>query len=1140
MKRHFLTGLKAFAVSALALAAVSCYDDSELWGELDKHAGEIADLEERVTALETKLNSEVATLNSTISALEGKMTAADKALEEKLNKSLTDLAERLDAEDAEIAEDIKAILAEVKALKEAFGSVDLSTYEAVLEALQKKDADLDKAMSEKAAALEKALTDLQTKLGGELDDLSDELLAALAEALEGVAVQSVEEKDGTVVLTLANGKTLTLATPDSNANNTGLVTIVDGEWHVVLEDGTTKALDVPVGVEDIEFQVNYDTMELEFSVNGEDFYGTGAYVAGEYDSLVTGYVDRWMETDYVTIYIGENEYHLPKVSDATATILAGKTYFTAEEEKVIPISVDGVKSAFVASVPEGWKASVDVKELELTVKAPEAGQGDTEGMVEVWLLTDDGIVLNATVSVAIGTPVVKITVDPETNDVELTFAEVDGQTPEVIYGFTLASDFTDEYIEEILTMGSQASYMSGVYTNLDEENPDTAPKQTSVSGNMSDFVTRNLDYSAEYVVWAYCPIYDEEWTVTNTADDFYKVYHKMNALIFSSTSSVSDVEFELELLDPKATGFYGFYAQPQYWDMIKKGYLDFEGLISGMFGAEMPCRLYEETGYSGSLKEFGLADAYLEENMCNTVVPASTSIIGIIPYVDGKDTYTIDDVVVYELKTIDVTSGGDMEFEVKLNKNDHQSFTLDVTAEDAEWIFYYVYGPDDEVAADDEAVIKAIAKGEFYTVDDFYYGAYEGKTEVTHTYSWGEIAGTQYDVVFAFVDKDGKATITRGQYSTLSYEAALKAAIENAEPGATITLDNDVLLATSLPIDKELTINFNRKKIVSTATVFYVKPGGNLTVNNGNVTTAGNVFYNNGTLTINGGTYKTTGDLAACVYCDGPVVDGNSTDYAWNLTINGGTFVSEKQTALSLQNNYYGLNPAGSAIINAGTFTGATVGAAYDLYVGCAKITANLSECTFTNDRIYTVAIPECSAWINEYESTQTGFFILNPSGKQFTFYSEDYGMNRIYDLNLTTSGILYGGIDYDEMVEVYQYPEEYIDPSLTGKIQGQEKYENVVVTPTGATSGKITASTTMIPWYSDEPVTMNYLILYSGYDGKTIKFYSPSQFSGEYEAYSGIGLCEFDKSYNPIPLKLSVVTEPKSVVFQDNGGIAL
>lgn len=69
MKRHFLSGLKAVAVSVMTLLAVSCYDDSKLWGDLEKLTDRVKTLEESVTSL----NSSVSTINNVIGALEAKV-----------------------------------------------------------------------------------------------------------------------------------------------------------------------------------------------------------------------------------------------------------------------------------------------------------------------------------------------------------------------------------------------------------------------------------------------------------------------------------------------------------------------------------------------------------------------------------------------------------------------------------------------------------------------------------------------------------------------------------------------------------------------------------------------------------------------------------------------------------------------------------------------------------------------------------------------------------------------------------------------------------------------------------------------------------------------------------------------------------
>ena len=222
MKRHFLTGLKAFAASAIALLAVSCFDDTDLWNEIEG-------LEKRVAALEEKLNTEVATLNSKIGAVE----TAYKAADAKFTEALAALTEELDALD---------------------GTVDgyITSNDA---ALKKAIEDLKKADSDALAALK---------------DIEADVLVALAK----VSVVSVEkDKAGNVVITFSDKSTVEIPAADANANNTGLITTVEVEgvtyWAVVGADGKTTVLDAVVHPDtQIEFKVDPDTNTLCVSYDG--------------------------------------------------------------------------------------------------------------------------------------------------------------------------------------------------------------------------------------------------------------------------------------------------------------------------------------------------------------------------------------------------------------------------------------------------------------------------------------------------------------------------------------------------------------------------------------------------------------------------------------------------------------------------------------------------------------------------------------------------------------------------------------------------------------------------------------------------------------------------------------------------------
>ena len=726
---------------AAAIAALTVSSCGKIWDEFDSVHGQLDSIEARLDSLETALNSQVATINTTLGALakaDEALAAADKTLSTKL-----------EAKDAELAEAIAEVVAALEAGEE-----------------------------ELTAALEK----LGEELGVEISTLAEEAKKALADAMAKVAVQKVVKNEaGNYVLTFADGSTLEVAAADANANNTDLVTVVDGEWHVVLADGTTESLGVPVGHVDLVFEVDYETKELLYSVDGgEKFEGTGAYVADDNYYLVT---DFYEEENYVTICVGGVYYNLPKVSTAEALVLAGKTYFTAGQTKTVALQVKGIKSAFIASTPKGWNAELNFAELELTVTAP-AGEGATEGNVEVWLLTEDGVVRNAVLPVVLGPAVVEITVDPKTNEVAMVFNEVDGETPEVIYGASLASEFNPEYILENLLY---ITYMGG-FSNLDEENPDTAPKATEFEGTMDD-LTGGSDYSAQYVVWAIVPEWkqsDYGYVATNSVNDFVKVYHKMNAMNFEFTPALSDVAFTVELLDPSVTGFYGFYANQYTWPSVKEmfemGYLGIGDLISGVFGTELPCLEYEGSEFEGIASTFGLSEEYIEYGMLNNITPGSKPYIGIIPIVEGKEDYTFADVIVKEVSTKALVAGGTVANEIT------------VEAEDAAYMFYEVYPKDSEdIPATDADVLAAVSE---YNIPDVFYDEYEGVAEIEHMIGYYDNPGDVFEVVLVLVSEDATCQVVRKEVATkkLPISEALSATIEAEFDANSVTVDATVTL----------------------------------------------------------------------------------------------------------------------------------------------------------------------------------------------------------------------------------------------------------------------------------------------------------------------------------------------------------
>ena len=365
MKKTFFTALRAMCVGAMTLAAVSCYDDSFLRSELEELGDEVAGLASRLDSLETKLNREVKTLNDLVAALDAPVQNSELAA------SVSNLTAKLDALDGK-----------------------LDGY------IESNDAALAAAIEEYKKA-DEALAGVDT-----------EILAALVQ----VGVTNVAKNaDGDVVLTFVNGETLVVP-----ANPTeGLVTVVEVDgvkyWAVVVE-GEVVSLEVPVGHNDLQFQV--EDNELFFSVDGgATWNSTGAVIPEDLSSLIDFYqgetdeIDwdtyEYIKEDFYTLVFAGEEYYLPiyKVDNSVITLKSGKTYFKFGETKEVDLKVIEISDLYVMNKPDAWKVKIQGKTLVVTAPSEELvtlGVADLEGEVLLHATTAEGQCKVVKFSVATG------------------------------------------------------------------------------------------------------------------------------------------------------------------------------------------------------------------------------------------------------------------------------------------------------------------------------------------------------------------------------------------------------------------------------------------------------------------------------------------------------------------------------------------------------------------------------------------------------------------------------------------------------------------------------------------------------------------------------------------------------------------
>jgi len=334
---------KLFCAAALAALAVSSC--GKIWDEFDSVHGELDDLKAKVEALEKKLNDEVATLNTKIGALE----SADK--------------------------DLKALI--------TANSTALALLNEELDAL---DGVVDGYITSNDAALKAAIEEYK-KGDAALKDVDTQILAALA----GVNVINVaKNEEGNVVITFADKSTIEV--PANPA--TGIVTVVDGKWAVVV-DGEVTVLEADVNPDtELAFKVVENVLNVSYD-GGKTWTPTGAVVNDKTTiNVVEGF--KYTEGDpYLTLTVGGKEYTLPVYKADTSSLVLGRTDFFLMygASKEVELKAEGVEEYYVMSKPDGWKASFEG--TTLTVVAPEkktyeVGAAEAEGEILIHATTAEG------------------------------------------------------------------------------------------------------------------------------------------------------------------------------------------------------------------------------------------------------------------------------------------------------------------------------------------------------------------------------------------------------------------------------------------------------------------------------------------------------------------------------------------------------------------------------------------------------------------------------------------------------------------------------------------------------------------------------------------------------------------------------
>ena len=173
-------------------------------------------------------------------------------------------------------------------------------------------------------------------------------------------------------------------------------------------------------------------------------------------------------------------------------------------------------------------------------------------------------------------------------------------------------------------------------------------------------------------------------------------------------------------------------------------------------------------------------------------------------------------------------------------------------------------------------------------------------------------------------DSNGSSYDENAPLETASTPEELTKAIEDALPGDTIALTDDIVISSALTIDKELTIDLNGKTVTATENFATINSEAKLTIAGGTVESGRYVFnVKGGEVVVNDGSF--TAQETVCALFGGS-----------KLTVNDGTFTSKDNAVVATNGSK---EQDGCEItINGGVFNANITSAGY---IACGVYVAN-------------------------------------------------------------------------------------------------------------------------------------------------------------------------------------------------------
>ena len=388
-------------------------------------------------------------------------------------------------------------------------------------------------------------------------------------------------------------------------------------------------------------------------------------------------------------------------------------------------------------------------------------------------------------------------------------------------------------VKSVIVSGANSEVLAGqfivmVKNGIPSLMPGDYPTYTSVTVDCEDGITLKADEVTEVYISLPPTTFDNGFTVTLVDTDYYhyvvkapasenNVIERSKILVmpelnvdtiespvnFAAKPGATDAEISISFDDEDVIGFYGIYSSAEYWAGFSPMFAEetyFNMLISGsLFSEGMPCYFYQTSEFEGNLTEFGVGEAFEYINM---IVPGTASMVVIIPVYEGKDTYTLDDAIVYEVRTSELTVSGTMKLPEYSTVPDYETITVNFEASsDIAYMAYRFFKPSEQLPTSENCLEEVHLEPQ-RTIDGGY--------TMTTMLSTEEMPGTTRTLCVVVADSEGNAqlhTIENLASRPIPYNENLSVSFVSID-GKTIEYVNDaeenkVCATVSCPTDAD-------------------------------------------------------------------------------------------------------------------------------------------------------------------------------------------------------------------------------------------------------------------------------------------------------------------------------------------------